>query len=84
MTAIGGRSSPEKSSSPNGIWLIRELSLDRAVGAARSSATTGAGGGSTCAFVPAWCDRFSAGAACSLMAQSGSNVLVICRSSVTD
>ena len=32
MTAIGGRSSPEKSSSPNGIWLIRELSLDRAVG----------------------------------------------------
>ena len=32
MTAIGGRSSPEKSSSPNGIWLIRELLLDRAVG----------------------------------------------------
>ena len=32
MMAIGDRSSPEKSSSPNGIWLIRELSLDRAVG----------------------------------------------------
>ena len=44
MMAIGDRSSPEKSSSPNGIWLIRELSLDRAVGAARSSATTDAGG----------------------------------------
>ena len=58
MTAIGGRSSPEKSSSPNGIRLIRELLLDRAVGAARSSATTDAGGGSTCAFVPAGATGF--------------------------